>query len=298
MTSAAEFDLDIYVTCKPFLAAKDRKIARVCVEELSAIANSTEAPFRILDVGTGEASLLRRVCARLLPSLRAKPDSDSPHVVQVDCVEPSPAGQEYVDGLGRRFCEAGLELTHRPTRIEDYLDLAGPRYDAILAFHSLYHIPRRAWLRVLRRLVARLTDEGVLLLSLVSRTSDIYGLLDTLSPVIKRQRPPRTFESQGWLYFAEDLIPVLDAIGEDVRVREIEATIRFPAREVAEARRGLANRSGQSSQLIRFLAFMLRLQPQDLVTAGSGALESLLADKSTLAFRSVDRFCVVTGRSA
>ena len=84
------FDFAAFLTCKPFLAGKDAKIIQTHCDELVAIDRPTNEPFRLLDVGSGEASLIEGICNRYA-DVAPTPGSCAVRLV-VDCVEPNPEG--------------------------------------------------------------------------------------------------------------------------------------------------------------------------------------------------------------
>lgn len=287
------FDFAAFLTCKPFLAAKDAKIIQAYCDELVTIDRPTNEPLRLLDVGSGEASLIEAICNRYVDVVPTR-ESCAVRLV-VDCVEPNPEGQTYILDFARRASNRGIEVTCHDSTVEGFLSAPRPDYDAILCCHSFYHIKKDQWTSISRGLLKVLSHKGVLAVNLVSRLSDIYRILDQL-PQSELERLPRTFESYGRLYFAEDVASVIGALDEESRCIEISAPIAFPSHIISDYLGCMATGRAGESILVRFLAFMFRLRPEDLASIGKGVLVTHARDSSTLTFKSIDHLYTVRRR--
>jgi len=287
------FHFAAFLTCKPFLAAKDAKIIQAYCDELVAINRRTNEPLRLLDIGSGEASLIEAICNRFADVVAYR-GSCTVRLV-VDCVEPSPEGQTYLLDFARRASDRRIEVCCHDTTVEDFLSTQRPDYDAILCCHSFYHINKDQWTSILHGLFRILGRDGVLAVNLVSRSSDIYRILDQL-PQSELERLPKIFRSYGWLYFSEDMAAVIGALDEESRCTEISAPIAFPSHAIADHVRCMATGRGGESILVRFLAFMFRLRPEDLASIGKGVLAPHACSVSTLTFKSIDHLYTVRRR--
>lgn len=293
LSDSAMFDFAAFLTCKPFLAAKDAKIIQAYCDELVAIDRPKNEPLRLLDVGSGEASLIEAICNRYLDVVPTR-DSCTVRLV-VDCVEPNPEGQTYLLDFARRASDRGIEVVPHDSTVEDFLSAERPDYHAILCCHSFYHINKDQWTSILRGLLRILSREGVLAVNLVSRSSDIYRIMDQL-PKSEFERLPKTFESYGGRYYAEDMASVIGALDEKSRCMEISAPIAFPSHIISDYVWCMATGRGGESILVRFLAFMFRLRSEDLASIGKGVLVPHACGISTLSFKSVDHLYTVRRR--
>ena len=285
-------DFAWYLACKPFLAAKDAQIVDRIATEIRRTSHATPGSLSLLDVGSGEASLIEAVSNRLVRSLPAT--SNPARQVQVDCVEPSPEGQVFIRGVAERLAEQKVDLALFPNTIEEFLKSSRAKYNAIICCHALYHIPEHTWVDLIHGLLDAVDSEGLLLVDLVSRTSEIYRLLDDIEPIIQRESLPRTFDSCGELRFAEDFKAVLGSIGCKWTCQAIRAPVMFPKSLVREGARSLAAGEACDSVLIQFIAFMLRLRPDDLAATAREPLGKLLTpNRGTLTFRFVDHLYIL-----
>ncbi len=292
--NTAAFDFGTFLHLKGHLGAKDEQIADALGRELAAIEpRMRTGPMRILDVGTGEASVTE-LAARHLFSLRP----DLLNRVAIDCVEPSEMAQQYCLSFASRAASRGFQVTCHSETIEQFLRNTNAFYNGVICCHTLYHFDAERLPDIVHDMIEVLEPEGVLLLNLVSRTSDIYRLLDQIEPRLRVSQARRCFESYGWLSFAEDVAPLLANENVAFEVSSLSAPIRFSEAEVRACREDLAVGKGDESLLIQFLAFMFRVAPADLIATAPDILEVLVGKGKDIVFKSVDHLYTIRRRIA
>ena len=281
------FDLDDYMICKGYLAPKDEQIAQRCASTIAALPAARSGTVRILDVGTGEGSQTERICTDLADRLRQA--FRSPPTAVVDCVEPCPIAGRYLSEVGTRLLSLGCQVCVHPETVEEFFAKAGEEYAAVLACHSLYHFPQSSWLSLLERLMQAVATDGVLLVNLVSRESGIYRILDRLEGQGCLRNISRTVESCGHLYFSEDLEPVLQLLDCVVEGQRISSAITLPASDLSSLAADLDSGAAEATRIVRFLSFMFRVAPGDLLAIGRDVFRDLLnRGTKTVEFETID----------
>lgn len=268
------FDLETYVICKEYLGNKDRRIAEHCIQLIESVSReSSSSSLRILDIGSGEGSLLRRILEGLDVSGLAGRGIE----VEVDCVESDEGAQYYLDGLAAFAQEKGVRVALNYQPIESFLDETTKHYDIVLSIHSLYHINTSQWEILLRHISRRINKHGALLVDLVSRRSSIYQIYEDVLYRIDKLGLPRTYDIDGWLYFSEDLNQLFFSVFPDAQVHHIESRIVFPQNVLFKCRQALWERNMSKCDLSVFLAFMFRVTPSDLLVAAKDELTQVIA---------------------
>jgi predicted CopG family antitoxin len=268
------------------LSAKDEKIANFCCQQILSSLQNTAEDISILDVGSGEGSLLTSISQKLSVLTERNINME----IALDCVEPSPEGQEMIIAALGTIKNPRFRYSLFRETIEEFLDRNILPYSIVLCIHSLYFIRRDSWADIISKLLASKNGDVRVVVDVVSRKSDIYQIFDSLCSICDMDRLQRTFDSCGQLYFAEDLEPLLDKLpAHSVMRQPISAPITFKSETVARSRRLLHNGLGSRSEIVQFLAFMFRLLPAELARAGRDVLIELLErQKGDLTFISYD----------
>jgi SAM-dependent methyltransferase len=288
LSPLTSFDFEEFLKCKPYLALKDERIVNVIVKNVLKTLEKEQYVVWLLDVGSGEATVIGKVCQRLYYH---KQFFDFHFLV--DCVEPSYEGIEFVQQLSTKVANSGILVRPQHTTIEKFLEVnKGCFYDAIICCHALYHIERKQWKYILQNLMSALRPGGILIVNLVSRNSDIYQIKSELERIEGFERLPKMYESCGFDYYAEDLENVLSQIGHTWKQEIISADIPFSSKDVSDALKNLEG-GNNNSALIHFLAFMFRLQINDFTAIGTPILLNLLTHASKgLTFKSMDKMFI------
>ncbi len=294
LTDVGVVDFEAFVRCKGYLSTKDHLIAESLCRAILIIADSgIDRQFRLLDIGSGEASLIESVVRGLLTARPWRSEQ-----LFINCVEPTVLGDAYCREFATRASALQVPVACHAETIECFLEQTNGPYDAVVCCHTLYHIEQQHWRGLVDGLRAALAPAGVLLINLVSRTSDIYRMLDDLEPRFTRANVERCFEAFGSLVFAEDLIPLFADDAVSVSATHISAPIRFSQTEVAACADALACGIGETSALVQFLAFMFRVRPRDLERVGNDVLTKLVASREEITFSSTDYLYSIQWRRA
>lgn len=279
-----------YVSVKKTLRAKDEKLIHAHAKLLTGLSRHThEREFRLLDLGSGEGSLLQGVCEKLAtdsPAIRAGRQH-----LRVDCVEPNPAAQAKLREFKRWAKERGIAVHLHPLTLQQALGRMKGRFHAVTCCHTLYFVPPAQWPRVIENVRSRLTPNGKAFINLVSSTSDVYRLGQTVQA--RASQPLTSTDENGRLLFAEDLRRVLNESQTPYAVQEVRAPFSFSPREQKCPNERHAQPLCQDSPLNRFLAFMLRVDPAQLAPLARDALQDKLAKRGTLTFQSIDHLFTV-----
>ncbi|MEN3333028.1 MAG: hypothetical protein V7641_2393 [Blastocatellia bacterium] len=289
-TDLTEFDFDTFLECKPYLASKDEQIITQIAQNVLEAFDPNQTSMHILDIGSGNAKIINKVCRRLHQDLTHKPFHECR--ISVDCIEPCSDGIKLIQQVAIEAEGAKTLLRPQQIAIEDFLSGGGRLYDAIVCCHMLYHIELKNWKCVLDGLMNALRPGGVLVVNLVSRQSDIYRVQDEIESAKDRANLPKMHTRYGYEYFAEDLENVLYQIGHTWERQIISADITFSKGDVLEAMEVLQDKNNNSS-LLHFLAFMFRLRHDDLLAIGKTKLLELLVPVSEgITFKSIDKMFV------
>lgn len=272
-----EFDFDVYLRCKPFLAKKDRHLVATIIGDILSASRLAQPHLRFLDIGSGEGSVIHEICS-LLQQTRQKQNTQAPNI-SVDCVEPCPDGISFLRQVAKE--DRFNEYTLHETTIESFLASSRQTYDVINCCHVLYHIPRERWRSLIRSLRSALRSGGELFLNLVSSRSDIYRIKRELEREPRFQTLPRDFERFGFDVFAEDLELVLSGEDNGWTLHEIGSDIVFSKEDI------------DRGALQAFLSFMYRVDEQQFRRASSDKLFDVIGlDKDSVRFRSIDKMFV------
>jgi hypothetical protein len=273
------FDFATYARCKRILHRKDVEIARLYY---NLIHNTIQdATTYMLDVGSSDGSLLNTIVGQMNGQAHK-------HIV-IDCVEPDKSGLPHLRQLHRAFEGYGITLRIVQSSIQNFLLYRRPLYNIIFCTHLFYHIPKDQWPMVIHSLLAALsTDGGRLFICLVSFDSDVYRVWDSIARTVESEGLPRRFDEDGQFIFAEDMCAFLMQEGIEATSHRIEATFRFSRHDCTEYRDKTARGIVETSFLMQFLAYMLRLHPRDLAHLYHKHNISALCKHDDLAFRSVD----------
>jgi hypothetical protein len=208
LNNAEVTDFSAYLKCKPYLSAKDEKIANFCCQQILSSLQNTAEDISILDVGSGEGSLLTSISQKLSVLTERNINME----IALDCVEPSPEGQEMIIAALGTIKNPRFRYSLFRETIEEFLDRNILPYSIVLCIHSLYFIRRDSWADIISKLLASKNGDVRVVVDVVSRKSDIYQIFDSLCSICDMDRLQRTFDSCGQLYFAEDLEPLLDKL--------------------------------------------------------------------------------------
>lgn len=287
------FDLSWYACCKSLLDNKDKVLANQISFILNEIFSAKNGHLNILDVGTGEASLIKKIILSYASIIRLK--SNLTYLPsKFNCVEPELAGIEQIKAITSLVSSAQIGILPHNQTIQEFLLKNTDRFDVILCIHVLYHIDRTEWMEILSRLISRLNKGGILLVNLVSYRSDIYRLLDKLEPVIVNNNLSRTFSSCGDLYFSEDLEQIIRQLDNEVTNIDISSTIDFSIEDLISELDASDISLLRNCSLIRFLSFMFRITPFDLAMYGKPLILSLLSRQTkNISFKTFDRMFII-----
>jgi 2-polyprenyl-3-methyl-5-hydroxy-6-metoxy-1,4-benzoquinol methylase len=281
-------DFEHYFLCKPFLRAKDKIILSHSISAIERWVPLTD--IRILDVGSGDASLVEDLCKSLL-------DRHPGISIAVDAIEPSQEACHLVDLAGGRLRSAGVRFRRIRTTLEAFLEHNHTKYDIVLCVHVFYFLAPGHWARTVRSLCQFLSRSGLVLIDLVSRESAIYkDIWHRIEPIVKARRLRRTYATCGRLVFCEDLSRLVKLDGYMHNVGIVRATVRFSAKDVAEANRLRLAGLLQHSPLSNFLAFMFRVEPVSFShVLAEGWDRFLPAESRELRYASIDQLIVIRG---
>ena len=274
------FDLDTFDRyCKPFLTPKDRLIAENYGKPLAQMSSALGRRLSILDVGTGEGSLIRKIA-----------DTHPTLALAITCVEPEKAARPMLESLQAEHFRDGRSMRIETMPISGFLEKVSETYDVIFCNHCLYHINKQQWENLILSLRARLSESGRLFVELVSQESDIYRIYSCLeSQPGFSSATFRTFDIHGYLYFAEDLASLRSAV-DAMSTRRLESYIQILPDALREIADQFSGRRGEA-RFIQFLAFMFRMRPQDLAVLGRPCLHWLIAPsnlQSGLSLKTID----------
>ena len=286
-TSNIMVDFQDYLLCKPYLQQKDINIANECAILILSNCNSNKFSLRILDVGSGEGSLLGKIIEHLF--------NDHTHElkdVTIDCVEPSKEGCAYLKEL-KRVTGSKMNIYIHQLSIEDFLDniSLSTRYDVILAIHSFYFFPKSKWIPLINMLLNHIANDGFILIDLVSKKSDIYLLYNSLKKIIFSSNVKMAFDEYGYYYFGEDLAKLIySQANVNVITENIIAPITFNDRELRDFLQvAKSNNPMKQNIIINFLGFMYRIKYNDMQKMANIVAEKLrIKTKCSLTFRSID----------
>ena len=268
------FDLEAYVICKEYLSNKDRRIAEYCIQLIELVSRESNAGcLRILDIGSGEGSLLQKIIAGLDISGFAGRGIE----IEVDCVEPDKRAQHYLDDLAAFAREKGVRVVLNYQPIESFLVEKAKCYDIVLSIHSLYHINMSQWGSLLVHISRIINKNGALLVDLVSRRSSIYQIYEDVLHQVERLGLPRTFDIDGWLYFSENLNPLFFSVFPSAQLHHLKSQIVFPQDVLFKCRQALREHNMSKCELSTFLAFMFRITPSNLLIAAKDELAQVVA---------------------
>lgn len=200
------FDVATYERIKRYLDKKDQDIAKVLQDEIGDSLARCSSNGTMLDVGSFDGSLLKRIISSL----------DACSLKAVTCVEPEPQAMLHLKhALNERRCSFFLGS------LEDFRNASNDQYSVVTGVHLLYHQPTTAWPALIRDLRTRVQPGGSLFLQIVSRTSMIYRQFTTaeLPP------DPQVEKAYGYYSFAEDLEPILSSMELTYRKRVIETEL-------------------------------------------------------------------------
>lgn len=281
-------DFEHYFLCKPFLRSKDKIILSHSISEIERWVPLKD--IRILDVGSGDASLVEDLCKSLL-------GRHAGISISVDAIEPSQEACHMVDLAGGRLRSAGVRFRRIRTTLEEFLNNNHTKYDIVLCVHVFYFLTPGRWGRTVRSLCQCLSRSGIVLIDLVSRESAIYkDLWRQIEPVVKARRLRRTYATCGRLVFCEDLSRLVKLGVYMHNECIVRATVRFSAKEVAEANRLKLAGLLQHSPLSNFLAFMFRVEPLSFSHVLAERWDRLLpAEPRVLRYSSIDQLFVIRG---
>jgi hypothetical protein len=282
--SCPGFDTETYLRCKPFLCERDVRLASTIVEAAKGTSVDTAA-FRVLDVGTGDGSLLRRT-SQALAQLSHNPER-GPSSISITSVDPSP--WKSADRLSLDLGRLGIRPQIVAAPVQDFLPESG-LYEQITCCHVLYHVSRADWYGLIRSLSQHLSTSGTLVVALASEQSEIYDIWRQLEASHKFTPLDRTFDKHGFEYYAEDFDSELRTALHDWEVKNASGEIRFTPQQVYEARAYLRG-STRSSEVIRFLSFLFRIRETTLQECCDELSRMLTKtdDRNGISFRHSDR---------
>jgi len=287
LRDVAKIDFKHYLQCKPFLLAKDALIATTCADIIRPIG--VTGPLRVLDVGSGEASLLERICVDLSKG-------ENPIGLEVDAIEPSREGGRSLRFVAERLRESGVPIHIHEATIQQYLAL--PRrvtYDVILCIHSMYFIRKSEWKSLVPELTLRLRRGGVAIFDLVSARSSIYcDLWPKLEAEVRSRHVPRLYEAFGHFVFSRDFREIVDKV--DYTAAELRGSIEFGSGMLDEARYLRSVGKLEHSQFATFLAFMYRCEPRRFGNVLSSLWNTLFPiEPVQLSLESIDEIFLCRG---
>ncbi len=284
------FDITTFLNCKPYLISKDNRIVTFVTQKILEPLDQKQMNMRILDVGSGDATVIAHVCYLL--SSYVNHESHLKFRITVDCVEPCSYGIKLIRQMTKKVKDSGISMIPRHSTIENFLINRTGNYNAIVCCHTLYHIKLPKWKSVIQHLMSALQQDGILILNLVSYKSDIYRIKDTIEKIPGFQKFPKMYKNYGYDYYAEDLEDVLTQLGNNWEEITILADISFPREDVYEAIKELHGGSGNSS-ILQFFAFMFRIRHDDLLAIGKNILLELLIKASEgITFKSIDKMFI------
>lgn len=287
LTNSNGFDFTAFLKCKPYLSSKDQRITTFITQKILEILDQNQQFIRVLDVGSGDATVIAQVCQQLNPFVHNV--SYPKFRVTVDCVEPCPDGIKLIRQMATKATDSEILMIPRHSTIENFLINETYNYDVIICCHALYHIERSKWNSILKGLMSILNPGGILIVNLVSRQSDIYRIKDKIERIDGYQNLPKMYRRYGYDYYAEDLEDNLSQFKNTFKEKIITSNISFSQEDVCEAIKELHIGSHNSS-LLQFLAFMFRLQYNDLLSIGKSILmEHLIPASEGIIFKSIDK---------
>ncbi|MGH7196756.1 MAG: class I SAM-dependent methyltransferase [Candidatus Saccharimonadales bacterium] len=139
-------------------------------KQLSKILQTLNSESKILDIGTGNGEYLRLTLSQLK-------DTENIHLT---LIEPS---IDLVKQLENRF--KNTLPKDNVTIIHSDLDSfsSNERFDAVIAAHLFYHIPRSEWPRQLEKVMSLLKPEGKLIIVLRDK-DDAYNFKMKFKPLL------------------------------------------------------------------------------------------------------------------
>lgn len=285
-------DFESYLLCKPYLKAKDKMIVNYLVNQLIKIKKSPEVALKILDVGSGEASLIQHFSVEWeLLHLNTFKVSNS---LSIDCIDPCDGALSFLRKFQNKYINSNINVSLYNLDIQKYLNCSSSQYDVIFCIHCLYHICKSDWLILLKNLMKVLKPGGMLIVNLVSSKSDIYCLYEEMEPELIKLNIDRRFEECGYMYFAEDFEEYLSSLNYYKEVYNLSAPISFVDTEIRDSTSPIELYSLESNPIVTFLSFMFRIKPTDLLRIGFHKFKELLNDsKNVLTFNSNDIFFII-----
>ena len=137
--------------CKPLLLQKDAVICARVVQIIEKLL--PQESIHILDVGSGEASLLASVCSTLH-------DKHPMLKLTVEAIEPAALGAKFIRDKARGLRDASIDVHTHQKPLEDYLDSGTKKFDVILCVHTMYFFEPENWPNIINNLSRRLKPKG------------------------------------------------------------------------------------------------------------------------------------------
>lgn len=271
-------DLTSWLKCKPYLLKKDLKIVHE-VASIIAKKHQDKSEIKILDIGSGEGSVILNLSNHLISHNNINIEK-----IHLDCVEPAALGVNLLNEKIKKDSNPSIIVDIYQTDIEEFLkDKNNQEYDVIISCHSLYHINKDRWKKLLTNLKSRLNISGLLFINLVSKESDIYNINGNIE-----SSNPSIFRKFGNYYFGEDFNSMIDIHWQKM---DINSLISFGEMDLIVALKELFGQN-VNSKMLHFLSFMHRVSKYDLVNEIDAFLVKKLINQKSVSFKSVDKLFV------
>jgi len=294
--SPSVVDFKEYVICKPYLTQKDDLIVNECFKYIVDRKDKNRSSIRILDIGSGEGSLIRKIIYKL----KKYEFFNNGFNIVIECLEPTDEGSNYLMKIKNEFLHSNIEINLIKLRIEDFLEknTTMDKYDLILAIHSFYFINKQYWLSVIKKLMDIIRLDSKIIIGLVSRKSDIYNIYNQIDNEKLNHNYDRAFDEYGSYNFAEDLLDILLRHHEiNYQTKNIIAPINFKESEGDIFYDAISNNYSKiRSSVIEFLAFMFRHTYNDMKVMLHLLQEKhFFKKKGAISFRSSDYIFEISG---